>query len=148
MSGHEPRVEVFQPSDLGRLRLQPAQSEIGGWVKDEHGEALSAVGPAYTVHRGDDVIACAGLSMEWPGRAVAWAMVSQCGPRLFLWLHYRVLIFLDTCGVRRVETTVRSDFDAGHRWAGALGFSRETPNGMPAWGPSGECFDLYARVTG
>lgn len=89
------------------------------------------------------IIACAGWLTFWPGRHQAWAYMSPAtGPHM-RWLtrmcdeHARQL-------KGRIEMTVRTDFEAGHRWALMLGFTLETAV-MKAYGPFGEDHAMYTR---
>ena len=90
------------------------------------------------------VIACAGVITYWPGRHYAWAYMSPATGQCMRWLtreaHKRM-----SAPKGRVEITVRTDFAAGHRWAGMLGFHMEAPV-MQHYGPHGEDHTLYARV--
>ena len=91
---------------------------------------------------------CAGILPQWPGRAIAWALLTrELTARHFLRVHHKVLNVLLGAhgrGARRIETTVDAGFDAGHRWARALGFS---PEGlMRSYSPEGRDHVLYARI--
>lgn len=131
---------------LGQLELQPSQAWFTPIASDPaYARMLLAGGPAYALVDGDEVLACAGLSVQWEGRAVGWALVSGNAGRRMVELHKAVRRALELHPFRRVETTVYAGFDAGHRWARMLGFERE--GCMRAFAPGGEDCDLYARVT-
>lgn len=89
-------------------------------------------------------IICAGTIQQWGSRHIAWAYLSlDTGPHM-RWITRQVLRNL--AGVKgRIESTVRMDFEAGHRWAKLLGFHVETPC-MKAYGPHGEDFVGYVRI--
>jgi hypothetical protein len=90
-------------------------------------------------------IAVAGTMQLWSGRHMAWAhMTPATGPHM-LWITQATLRNLERVS-GRVELTVRSDFDAGHRWAKMLGFRVETPR-MESYGPTGVDHVGYVRIS-
>lgn len=138
----------FQPKHLGVLRLQAAQAYLQPLlVKPEYGTALA--GPdTWTGIIDDRVVGCAGVLPQWPGRAIAWALLTRdLSARHFLRAHHKVLSVLRSAqrsGAHRIETTVDAGFDAGHRWARALGFR---PEGlMRGYSPEGRDHVLYACI--
>jgi hypothetical protein len=46
---------------------------------------------------------------------------------------------------KRIETSVATDFEQGHRWAQMLGFKNEGT--MRCFTPQGMDCDLYARIS-
>lgn len=139
-------IVAFQPEHLQRLLLQPSQAIMQPMLSDpSYGPSLAEAGPAYSAVHGDAVFACAGLIPQWNGRAVAWALIASEAGQHLVGIHKAVRRALDLHPFRRVETAVRTDFDAGHRWARMLGFDREAT--MRGYAPDGYDYDLYARVT-
>jgi len=138
----------FEPAHLGALRLQAAQAYLQPLLlKPEYGAALT--GPdTWSGLLDGRIVGCAGILPQWPGRAIAWALLSHelCG-RHFLRAHHQVLNVLRSAqhgGMRRIETSVDAGFNAGHRWARALGFR---PEGlMRAYSPEGRDHVLYACI--
>lgn len=93
------------------------------------------------------VLGAAGLINVWPGRAVAWALLSKyIGPHLRECTKH-IRFVLDNHPAKRIEMVVLKDFRAGNVWARLLGFKLETPNGMDAYFADGTAAMLYARVT-
>ncbi len=92
----------------------------------------------------DGVIAIAGLATAWPGRDVAWSLLSNCGSFRFLAIHRAVQVFMDDRPTRRIEMTVDVSHDSARRWARLLGFQEEGL--MQAYTPDGRDAILYARV--
>lgn len=138
-------IVPFDPSHLTRLLLQPSQAIMQPTLSDPaYGPSLAQAGPAYSAVDGDAVFACAGLIHQWPGRALAWALIAAEAGRHMIGIHKAVRRALDVHAFRRVETAVAADFDQGHRWAVMLGFERE--GRMRAYTPDGGDCDLYARV--
>lgn len=138
------RIVRFDPRHFATLRLQPAQSEFGGYLADlEYARALAA-GHAFTALDDRGPIACAGVYELWPGRALAWGLIGASAGRHFVGIHRAVLGFLTAAPWRRVEASVDCDFQAGQRWIRLLGFSYEGT--MRAYTPDGRDQDLFARV--
>ncbi len=138
----------FRPEHLGALRLQAAQAYLQPLLaRPEYGAAL--VGPnTWSGILEGRIVGCAGVLPQWPGRAIAWALLTRnLSARHFLRAHHKVLSVLRSAqrdGARRIETSVDSGFDAGHRWVRALGFR---PEGlMRCYSPEGRDHVLYAHV--
>lgn len=136
-------IQPFHVKHLEALTLQEAEAFLGGMVTPEN---ISPHAYGHTAFVDGVPAICAGLVPIWQGRALAWALLADCGKHSFREIHYAVKRFLDAQEIRRIETSVRRDFPAGHRWARALGFRRETPAGMAGYHPDGSRADLYARV--
>ncbi len=134
----------FKAEHLQRLKLQNAQLYLSGWVTLEQGRALENQ-PSYTAVVDGIPIAAAGVVPQWQGRAIAWAFLSEIGPRQFVGVHRAVKSFLDGCFIKRIEMTVNCDFPEAHRWAKMLGFSMEAER-MVGYAPDGGDCALYARV--
>lgn len=100
----------------------------------------------WEAYRGSEMVARAGLTEVWEGRAYAWfddrgltrrewalaTRMVQEGLRLYLQERFR-----------RIEIAVYKDHVAAHQWARKLGFQLE---GQPAkFMPNGEAGFLYVR---
>lgn len=139
-------IVPYRPDHLAALRLQPLQAFMGAFIDcPGYPEHLAQAGPAYTGLVGGAVVICAGVSLELPTRGTAWALLSEQACRHLIGCTRAVETFLRDAQIRRVQTYVDTAFAAGHRWARLLGFEREGT--LRAWGPAGEDYDLYARVT-
>ncbi|HVO02199.1 MAG TPA: hypothetical protein VMT54_08355, partial [Candidatus Cybelea sp.] len=90
-----------------------------------YAEKVAVAGPAWTALDEAMPIACAGFQMPWPGRAIAWAVLSLHAGRRMLAVTRAVTRALDAAAAERIEAHVLVGFDAGLRWAAALGFKRE-----------------------
>jgi hypothetical protein len=124
--------------------LQKAQEWFGQFAgDDDYGEALG-LGEAYSAIYDDEVVFCGGLFPASLGRSVAWAFISESATPCMFGVTRETKKFLDSSKLRRIETTVRSDFEEGHRWANMLGFNRECT--MKSYGDDGYDYDLYARI--
>jgi hypothetical protein len=150
--GAIPLVRRFQLSDY--VYLHDAVAMVAGkpLVGDPEaaGEAYAAGGPAFTaeVPRGTPVGA-AGLFFHWPGRATGWAILAPSlirDRRLIVWFTREVAERLPALmvrhGIRRLEADV---LPAGIAWVRRLGFELEVD--MPLYGPGGETFYRFVRLT-
>lgn len=88
----------------------------------------------------------AGTMRQWKGRHVAWAYLHKnTAPHMF-YITKRVMIGIKLAQ-GRIETTVRKDFEKGHRWVKMLGFEVESPL-LRAYGPLGEDHVGYVMMNG
>lgn len=140
------RIVPFEPVHLRALVLQDAQSWMGPMLRADYGEALKRGGPCFTALDGDEVLACSGVLRMWENRDQAWALMAANSGRHFVGIYRGIKRFLDLHDARRVEATVDSNFDEGHRLMRLLGFERE--GRMRAYLMDGRDCDLYARVRG
>jgi hypothetical protein len=135
-------LRQFEPSDAGEIQLQsymevPSDPKV--W------EAAASGGDCFTGRHDGRIIVCSGIVRHWQTRAEAWLLMGCPVSRTeMLWIHRRVSDFLENAGIVRIETTVKQNFDAGHRWAKMLGFKAE--GRMSRFGPDGTDYQMYARV--
>lgn len=88
-------------------------------------------------------ILCGGVIPAWAGRCSLWSVLSvDSGPHMMAVTRHTRAFINEVQG--RIETSVRCDFMAGHRWVRMLGFYVETPV-MKRYGPEGEDHSLYVR---
>jgi hypothetical protein len=116
----------YVPDHLRALRLQPMQAELRPVITaGDLAEQVARSGPAWTVLDGGQPVACAGFQFPWPGRAIAWAALGECGRRMAR-ITRAVRQELMRCPAERIECHVKAGFGAGKRWAAALGFAQES----------------------
>ena len=101
---------------------------------------------AYTGIVDGKVIIIAGSLNVHDHIGMVWTLLSQGSERHLFSITKAIKEWLDRQKIPRLETTVRHDFKAGHKWAKMLGFINETPEGMERYGTDGKTYDLYARV--
>jgi len=142
-------IEPLQGRHLDMIRVQVRQRwEFALWPEGAL-ERLVKSGDAFAGVRGHAVLALAGVSKVWEGRYQAWSFLSRdCGPSGFVAVHRAVRSYLDQSSYRRIEATVESDFDEGHRWLRMLGMRCETPEAMVGYYPDGRSAYLYSRAGG
>ena len=138
------RIVPLEVWHFDAIALQEAQQVLRPMLRmAEYRNDLLRRSVAFTAID-DAVIAIAGVALAWPGREVAWSLLSNCGPRHFLTIHRAVQAFLDGRQTRRIEMSVDADHENAGRWARSLGFHEE--GFMQAYTPDGRDAILYARV--
>lgn len=138
-------VRPWRKGDTERVKLQPAQDYMVHF-QELHTDLseLSDAGLAWTIEDAGDVLAIAGLAVQWENRALAWALVSESAGRRMRRITTEVRQFLDAAPYRRIEANVDVGFKAGHQWMRLLGFELE--GYMKAYRPDGADMILYAKV--
>lgn len=140
------KVVPFQADHLALLVPQPAQRDELAALSRPEARALEMAGGAWTVVCDGAVVACGGIAPQRWSRALLWAFLGVKAGRHLLSVFRAARRILALSEYARIETTVRADFDAGHRWIKLLGFELETPDGMKRFGPKGEKYMLYSRT--
>lgn len=93
---------------------------------------------SWTATDGERLLMCGGIIPITAGcRALAWTFMGNVGRKQFLELHNAVRKYVCAAEYPRLEMEVRDEFEAGHRWAKALGFHEE---------PMGGGHTLYVRL--
>lgn len=134
----------FKPEHLEGFEPQAEQITALGHINRETGARLLAAGPCVSIAQAERIVCCAGLIVEWEGRAVAWALLHrEIGPAGMLAATRGIKRMLDRMSMGRIEAHVRWDFDAGWRWAALLGFTLE---GRMRRFHNGQDWALFARV--
>lgn len=136
-------VVPFIESHLIGLEVHGELSHIQEYLNEDYAQLLAS-GAAYTAIAEGKVIGIAGTINAGNGRFIAWALLTEESGKYMISITREVKKFLDSLNARRVETTVKHDFELGHKWMRLLGFKNETPNGMKNY-DNGVTFDLYAR---
>jgi len=147
------------------IRFEPATPELAATIRAQRVQRDGCYAADYTVGqwatqiarshwceiaaRGNKCLCVAGLVVAWPGRGMVWLLLDESvGGNDLVVISKRVKRrlddFFDAFCLNRLETTVRSDFAQGHRWATMLGFGCEGK--LRKYGPSGEDHCQYARV--
>jgi hypothetical protein len=136
-------VRPFEASHLVGFQVQQHQR----WEFAIQPEApAAAFGEAWSGFADGAAICCAGLVPLWPGRAYAWALLSEGAASHLLELTRIARFVLETSGHGRIEAYVDAEFKQAQRWARMLGFVNETPTPMRKYLPEARDAFLYARV--
>ncbi len=139
-------IRRFVPDDLRRLALQDEQQDLRPLLETpSYGVSLATGGAAFTIEHDGAVLGCCGVAEHNTMRAEAWALLSpSAGP------HMRAITrasrgFFDQSHYGRIEASVATDFEAGHRWVSLLGFQQEGPE-RPKFFQDGRSAITYVRL--
>lgn len=111
----------FQPEHLANLRAQSEQSIEVSALTPQLAAGLAST-DAWTILDGDEPLFCGGV-VEYQGAAVLWAALSaRIGMRMII-VNRMCQRYL-RAQTLRIETSVRTEFAAGCRWAELMGFKR------------------------
>jgi hypothetical protein len=140
-------IEVvrFQAKHMAQIEDQEINAYLRPFITGAHIRALEEAQHSFTGLSNGRAVVCAGVTEYWPNRGEAWAILDLSCKKEFLGIHHAVRNFLNTYPLRRIEAAVDVGFEAGHRWAKALGFQLEASR-LRAYRPDGGDCSLYARV--
>lgn len=136
---------AFHPNHINRLDVQDAQAEEALLAVSQPERTAMAEGYAFTAWQGSTCLGMAGIADIWPGRAVAWALLSMHAGRVLPVLTKRARRSIAEHPAKRIEATVLCGFEPGARWVRALGFTRETPR-MESYDPLGRDMSMWVRI--
>lgn len=147
------KLVPFKSLHLGQMTPRQAQLAEYQWLNTiELDDDDCKLMRAFTGYKGDTLLGAAGIIPQWPGRWVGWACYTLAAAndrRTMLHIFRWTKDFLDhelrQADVRRIETTVALNFEAGHRYAKKLGFNAEGL--LEKYTPSGGDCILYARIS-
>jgi RimJ/RimL family protein N-acetyltransferase len=143
MTEFDPVVYPSMALDLAD-KLQPEQKLVATLTPGNL-YTLVKSGPAWAVKRDGAIVALAGYTELWPGRAVVWGYLgSNAGPSMSAMTRFmRAEMAKVHLVCPRVEAYADRHHPAAHRWLKLLGFKRE---GLMRKFAGGRDFALYARV--
>ena len=125
------------------LDLQSAQRMVGQDATPDKIARLTMLGWSVAAVRGPEVLAIAGIATMWPGRGMAWALISGAPKLPMLHLTRMAARGLDASPHNRIEAYVASGHREGHKWMDLLDFTRE---GRMSKFVGNDDYDMYARV--
>lgn len=142
-------IENFLPVHAETMQLRAADMAFVEGLGNMSLAIAHGLGrhPGITLMDDDQVVACGGVVLLWPGVGEAWMRTSPLieryplavlrGTRNFLNAAFRVL------GLRRLQCTVRDGYTPAVKWAERLGFSSE--GRLRAYGPDGADYTMFSR---
>lgn len=135
----------YLPVHLKGLRLQDGQWADQILLTPAYADYLFKAGPAWTGIHGGEVMGCAGVQ-DQGNKGELWALISKgcCGP-LMVAVTREVKRNLARMQFQRLQFYTR-DVPEQKRWAGILGFTLETPQGMDGYCHDGARAFMYSRV--
>lgn len=139
-------VEIikFEPSHLTTLIEQDAHKTLAHLGSENLASYLSTV-DTYSIVDGSKVYLVGGAVKFHEHRAEAWAMIDQACRKDFLGVFNKAKQWIDSYKIRRLEATIDHEFEAGHRWIKALGFTFEA-GPLKRYRMNGDDVSLYVRI--
>ena len=137
-------IVTFHRDHLKSMVVQQRQRGMEKLLTDEICDVLEGC-ESFSALDGDEVLACSGVIEVAPGRAQAWAYISDDVGNRMLAVTKAVKRFLSLRKYRRVEMDVDCEFEQAHRWAKMLGFTMECER-RKSYTPDGRDCALYAMV--
>lgn len=144
-SGSPLEIVPFEPWHFLWLDVQATQESSRTALTLEQGQAMKLSGPCYTAFAGSTVIASAGVTVFWEGRAQVWSLLSKDVGRYAFGVHRAVKRFLSTVRVARLECVVDPANEQAVQWAVRLEFKYEST--MPRYTPDGSTQWMMVRIT-
>lgn len=142
-------VEVvpFKKEHMLELLKEPHNQWLGTAISEAQMEATEKTGMAQTVLRKSTgkVLCVGGVTEYWPGRGECWCTFTKDCKEEFVLIHRVALRLFESVPVRRIEASVAINFNEGHRWIKALGFTLDAPL-LKAYLPGGGDVALYSKV--
>lgn len=145
--------EPFQPEHgLGFVAQSAQMAEAFGvcdWNADQWEQRRAAAAASWSAMLDGRCIGLGFVWVRWPGRAEAGLLLGAgVVGSLMVPVHRKTTAVLAETArlhsLRRIETTVRQGFEAGHRWANMLGFTAEGI--LRRYAPDGSDYVMYALL--
>lgn len=124
------------------IELQERQSMFQEALKDSDYQQLLKKSDGYSLINGLDCLMMAGVIDAEYGRGISWCFLSKDAYKHMRVITNHVRFYLDNSNYNRIETTVETDFEQGHRWAKMLGMTKECDMKNYC---NGKSHSLYAR---
>jgi len=131
---------LSQQMNAAELYLKPDHRKYALYLKQ--------FGMSFTAIVGNKPIAAGGIYVLWEGVAEGWVMATS-----EIWNHpiamartfkKRTDVLIETSNIKRLQTTVKTDFKLGHKFAKWLEMEEEGV--MKHYGPDGSNYTRYARI--
>jgi hypothetical protein len=139
-------MRAFKAEDIYEITEQQSMRNITHAITTIESWERVARGPyAYTMLWNGKILCCTGVVQYWKDRGEVWSVIDQgCGPDL-VYVTKAAKRFFDIVPIKRIEATVKCDFEEGHRWIKLLGFHLEAER-LVNYFPDGSDVSLYARI--
>lgn len=141
------RVERYKAEHAKSINRQNHDAIELSVISDEQFKAVETCKHAYSIYVNDSLVACFGVVQHWAGRCEAWAIIDKYAGSNMISVVRTMNRLADLVMVdfHRIEATVMSTFEQGHRLVKLLKFELEAPL-MRKYGVTGLDYSLYARV--
>jgi hypothetical protein len=143
-------VRKLKLEDLEQLSKEPLNRHVKQWFERGTAQAWAQQPETVSAFVHNELMACAGFTEFWTGRAYLWALFSSKAEHHFVTVFRGVKRFLNNSPYRRIEMDVPlgDEFTyRAHRRAMLLGFTLECARAK-GYRPNGGDSALYAFVKG
>ncbi len=139
--------EADHAEELFTLDSSPATADskytLRNWI-----ERMEKKDRAFTLIDNGHLVAAGGIIPIWDGMGEAWLIPSDVMPgyrlQVIKIVRKRIDEIIDSDNLRRLQATVRADYDVATRFVEFLGFKREGL--MRNYGPGGADHYMYSRI--
>ncbi len=148
-------IDAILPMPSNKIRIEQTVPDhflqINTGERHKHENVAPRQGfTAVTLFFKDEIVGIVGGNLIAPGILQAWGLISDSVSKCPISFHKTVLglssYYMDLLKLRRIQFSVRDDFERGIEWANRLGFYPEglmrnyAMDGCPHW--------LFSRVRG
>lgn len=135
----------YEPEHFMDIAPRVSRIDFGGTIEEI--AKYHAKFPATTARVGDENIACFGITPLWHGVGVIWGLFASDVGKYGIEVLRASESFLNALmkDLRRVQCEVMAENTAAVKYIETFGFLREGT--MKNYGPNGEDYYLYARVS-
>ena len=142
------KVIPFEADHVADLFARNSTQATAGmdYVVKDYIDCMAAPGHGFSLVTNGHLIFSAGVYPVWNGLGEAWViprdLVKPYRKQVVKYVRNYLRALIDENGYRRVQSTVRADFDVGQRFMEFLGFKKEAF--LESYGPDGADHILYA----
>lgn len=130
------KVEKFSVWHMNHILATKPEFYLNHFLTLADMEFIEENNLAYTAVKNGVPVACCGITMRYPHRAEAWAVIGLLEKIDSLSFIRAIRRFLDIIPVKRIEATLADDVPNRKKWIRLLGFQYEARL---------KCFDIEAK---
>jgi hypothetical protein len=139
------KIRELQDGDMDYVRENPLEGAVKNYPK------LFPTPPAYTAEYEGKIVGIGGMVVLWEGVGEMWLMLTADSKRegvygimVYQAIKNKVDELIKEYNMRRVQCTVRTDFNKARKMVETLGFQLEGL--MRSYCPDGADVWMYARI--
>lgn len=140
------KMKPYMPGDVFLVNPRKEFGDVD--FSQENFLAMHQNTYAHSIWLDEKIIGVIAISLLWNGVAECWTVLSEdvkCASLGFHKLVLRAIKFYEQAlGVSRIQSFVKSDFDASKKWLKSLGYTYEGT--LKKWSRKGEDYEIWARV--
>ena len=144
------KVIPFEADHVADLFARNSTQATAGmdYVVKDYIDCMAAPGHGFSLVTNGHLVFSAGVYPVWNGLGEAWVipsdLVKPYRKQVVKYSRRYLQMLVEKNGYRRVQSTVRADFDVGQRFMEFFGFKREAF--LESYGPDGADHISYAKV--